>query len=570
MYVDVVPNRNSKPAILLREGWREGKKTRQRTIANISDWPPEKVEALRGVLRGEQMVPADEFFTVEKTTPHGHVDAILYMIRKLELDKIIGAKRSRERDLVVALIVERLIHPCSKLATTRHWHTTTAAEELNVHDADVDEVYDAMDWLLDRKKRIENKLARRHLSEGSQVLYDVTSSYYEGRTCPLARFGHDRDGKGMPCIIYGVLTDRDGRPIAVDVYPGGTGDPTTVPDQVEKLRGRFGLTRVVLVGDRGMLTQTQIDNIKRYPALGWISALRSNAIRKLLEKGSVDMGLFDRLNLAEISSPDFPNERLVVCFNPLLAEERTRKRNELLAVTEKDLEKIVKEVKRRTRKPLTEKEIALKVGRKLHRYKMAKHFNLTIRDSFFEWERNEQSIQQEEALDGIYVIRTTEPKESLSAEDTVRSYKGLSKVEYAFRTVKGLAILVRPIRHRTEERVPAHIFFCMLVYYVEWHMRQALKPLLFDDEELEENRKTRDPVAPAESSPSAKVKKRVRLTADGLPIQSWETLIEALGTQCRNVCRVGSDPGGPTFTRLTEPTPLQLRVRELLEGYVPM
>jgi transposase len=570
MYIDEVPNRNSKPAILLREGWREGKKTRQRTIANLSDWPREKIEALRHLLRGEQMVPADEFFTVEKTTPHGHVDAVLHMIRKLKLDTIVGSKPCRERDLVIAMISERLIHPCSKLATTRLWHTTTLAEELNVQDADVDELYKAMDWLLDRKKRIENKLARRHLSEGAQVLYDITSSYYEGRTCPLARHGHDRDGKGKPCIIYGVLTDCDGRPVAVEIYPGGTGDPTTVPDQVEILRGRFGLTRIVLVGDRGMLTQTQIDNIKTYPSLGWISALRSEAIRTLVKKGYVQMSLFDQQNLAEISSPDFPGERLVVCYNPLLAEDRARTRKELLAATEKSLNKIVKEVKRRTRKPLTEQEIALKVGRKLNRYKMAKHFNLTIGHSLFHWDRNEESTREEEALDGIYVIRTSEPEERLSAEDTVRSYKGLAKVEYAFRTLKGIALLVRPIRHRTEDRVPAHIFLCMLSYYVEWHMRQALKPLLFDDEELEENRTTRDPVAPAEPSASAKKKKTVRVTADGLAIHSWETLIEALGTRCRNSCRVGSDPNGPTFTRLTEATPLQARVQELLEEYVPM
>jgi transposase len=570
MYIDEVPNRNSNPAILLREGWREGRKTRQRTLANLSHWPPEKIEALRRLLRGEQMVPADEFFTVEQTTPHGHVDAVLYMIRKLEVDTIIGSKPCRERNLVIAMIAERLIHPCSKLATTRLWHTTTLAEELDVQDADVDELYEAMDWLLDRKKRIENKLARRHLSEGAQVLYDITSSYYEGRTCPLARNGYDRDGKGKPCIVYGVLTDHDGRPVAVDIYPGGTGDPTTVPDQVEKLRSQFGLTRIVLVGDRGMLTQTQIDNIKNYPGLGWISALRSQGIQTLVEKGYVDMSLFDHQNLAEISSPDFPGERLVVCFNPLLAEDRARTRKELLAATERSLDKIAKEVRRRTRKPLTEKEIALKVGRKLNRYKMAKHFNLTIRHSFFAWERNEDSIRKEQALDGIYVIRTSEAEDRLSAEDTVRSYKGLAKVEYAFRTLKWIEILVRPIRHRTENRVPAHIFLCLLAYYVEWHMRQALKTLLFDDEELEENRKTRDPVAPAEPSASAKIKKRERLTADGLSIHSWETLVKALATRCRNVCRVGTDPTGPTFTRLTDANPLQLRVQELLEGYVPM
>jgi transposase len=570
MYIDEVPNRNSRPTILLREGWREGKKTRQRTIANITSWPRQKIEALRCLLRGEQMVPAKKFYTTEKTTPHGHVEAILYMIRKLGLDNIISSKPCRERDLVIAMIAERLIHPCSKLATTRLWHTTTLAEELNVQGADVDELYEAMDWLWDRKKRIENKLARRHLCEGSQVLYDISSSYYEGQTCPLAHYGHDRDKKGMPCIIYGILTDWDGRPVAVDVYPGGTADPATVPDQVDKLRIQFGLKRIVLVGDRGMLTQTQIDKIKAYPSLGWISALRSQAIRTLIDKDYLQKSLFDQQNLAEISSPDFPGERLVVCYNPLLAEDRVRTRNELLAATEKSLDKIAKEVKRRTRKPLTKKEIALKVGRRLNHYKMAKHFILTIEDSLFNWQRDEQSIQQEEALDGIYVIRTSELEERLSAEDTVRSYKGLAKVERAIRTLKGIDLLIRPICHRTETRVPTHIFICVQAYYIEWHMREALKPLLFDDEELEDNRKTRDPVAPAEASASAKKKKVMRLTPEGLPVQSWETLIAALGTRCRNVCTVKSVPKGSTFTQITEADPLQAKVKELLEKYVPM
>jgi len=568
MYIDVVPNRNSKPAILLREGWREGKKTKQRTIANLSHWPEEKVEALRRLLRGEKLVPAEDFFTIEQSLPHGHVDAILRTIKKVGLDNLISSRRCRKRDINVAMIAGQLIHPASKLASTRLWHTTTLAEELEVQDADVDELYEAMDWLLDRKKRIENKLARRHLSEGTMVLYDITSSYYEGRTCPLARNGYNRDGKkGKTCIIYGVLTDDEGRPVAVDVYPGGTADPTTVPDQVEKLRKQFGLSEVVLVGDRGMLTQTQIDNLKKYPGLGWISALRSESIQRLTEQGHVNMSLFDERNLAEISSPDYPDERLIVCFNPLLAEERSRKRQALLDASEKALDKIAKEVARRTRKPLKEKEIGIKVGRKLYRYKMKKHFILTIEDGVLLWKRNEDSIQREEAVDGIYIIRSTVPKKQLSAEDTVRSYKNLSKVEYAFRTLKGIDIRVRPIRHRTEERVPAHIFLCMLVYYVEWHMRKALSSLLFDDEELEENRKTRDPVAPAKPSDSANTKKIERLTRDGFPVHSFETLLKELGTRCRNRCRVGSDLSGPTFVQDTEPSPIQKHVLELLEKF---
>ena len=568
MYIDVVPNRNSPPAILLRKAWREGRKIRKKTLENLSKWPPEKVELLRRVLRGETLVPVGEAFATERSLPHGHVRAVLGTIRKLGLDKLIASKRCRERDLAVAMVAEQLIHPCSKLATTRLWHTTTLAEELKVQDADEDELYEAMDWLLRRQTRIEKKLSQRHLSEGSLVLYDVTSSYYEGRTCPLVRFGHNRDGKkGMPIIVYGVLTDEDGRPIAVDVYPGNTGDPTTVSDQVEKLQRRFGLSRVVLVGDRGMLTHTQIDNLKKHPGLGWISALRSRSIRKLVEGGELQMSLFDQKNLAEITSPDYPGERLIVCFNPLLADERRRKREELLTATGKALEKVSKQVKRRTRKPMRKDEIGLKVGKVLNRFKVGKHFTLKIEDGAFEWSRCEESIRREKALDGIYVIRTSEPKERLSAEDVVRKYKSLAQVERAFRTLKGLEIRVRPIRHRREVRVRAHVFICMLTYYVEWHMRKALAPLLFDDEELDEERKNRDPVAPARQSASAKKKKTSRRTPDGFPVHSFETLMKELGTRCRNRCRIKSDPSCPTFCQLTEPTPLQVRALQLLGLY---
>jgi len=568
MYIDKVPNRNSPPAILLRKAWREGRKIRKKTLDNLSKWPPEKVESLRRVLRGETLVPVGEAFAVERSLPHGHVEAVLGTIGKLGLDRLIASKRCRERDLVVAMVAEQLIHPCSKLATTRLWHTTTLAQELKVEDADEDELYEAMDWLLRRQGRIEKKLAERHLSEGSLVLYDVTSSYYEGRTCPLVRFGYDRDGKkGSPVIVYGVLTDEDGRPIAVDVYPGDTGDPTTVPDQVEKLQQRFGLSRVVLVGDRGMLTQTQIGHLKEHPGLGWISALRSRSIRKLVEGGELQMSLFDQKNLAEISSPDYPGERLIVCFNPLLADERRRKRQELLAATEKALEKVANQVARRTRKPMRKDEIGVKVGKVLNRFKVGKHFRLKIEEGVFEWYRCEQPIRREEALDGIYVIRTSEPKERLSAEDAVRKYKSLAQVERAFRTLKGLEIRVRPIRHRNEVRVRAHVFICMLTYYVEWHMRKAMAPMLFDDEELDEQRKKRDPVAPARQSASAKRKKTTRLTPDSFPVHSFETLLRELATRCRNRCRIKSDPSCPTFRQLTEPTPLQARVLHSLRLY---
>ena len=571
MYVETVPNRNSPPAILLREGWREGKKTLKRTLANISDWPQPKVETLRRLLRDETLVSPDDLFTTERTLPHGHVEAILGTIRKLGLDSIISSKRCRERDLVVAMIAERLIYPCSKLATTRQWHTTTLAEELSVQDADEDDLYEAMDWLLERKQRIENKLAKRHLSEGCTVLYDVSSSYYWGRTCPLARFGHDRDGKkGLPIIVYGVLTDADGRPVAIEIYPGNTGDPTTVADQVDKLRKKFGLSRVVVVGDRGMLTQPQLDKIKQHPEMGWITALTSVAIRSLLEKGTLQLSLFDEKNLAEISSPDYPGERLMVCYNPLLDDERSRKRRELLEATDKGLAKIAKEVARRTKKPLKESEIALKVGKVLGRYKVGKHYSHAIGNGTFQWSRCQASIEQEAKLDGIYVIRTSEPKERLSPEDTVRSYKSLSQVERAFRCLKGIFdLLVRPIRHRTADRVPAHIFLCLLAYYVEWHMRRALAPVLFEDEELPEDRKRRDPILPAKPSESAKLKKATHQTADGLPVHSFETLMAELATRGRVTYRLKSEELGLTFKQVPALTPIQARAHELL-GLLPV
>ncbi len=565
MYIEIVPNRNSRPAVLLREGWREGKKVCKRTIANLTDWPARKVETLRRVLKDEPLVSPQEAFTIERSVPHGHVEAALETIRHIGLDKLIGAKRTRERDLVLAMIVERLIFPCSKLATTRLWHTTTLAEELAVGDADEDELYAAMDWLLARQSRIEKKLAAAHLGPASHVLYDVSSSYYEGRSCSLAQFGHDRDGKrGRPIVVYGVLTDADGRPVAVEVYPGNTGDPSTVPDQVDKLKQRFGLERVVLVGDRGMLTQTQIEALREHPEIGWVSALRTEKIRQLAEKNYLQLSLFDRKNLAEISSPDFPGERLIACFNPLLAEERGRKREALLQATEQALEKLVKQVQRRTKTPLSAVEIGQKLGKVINRFKVGKHFETRIEDGYFSYARRAEAIEREAQLDGLYVIRTSEPEERLSAEDTVRSYKNLAQVERAFRTLKGLDLRIRPIHHRDEQRVRAHIFLCLLAYYVEWHMRQALAPLLFDDESLPIERWRRDPVAPAQPSESAKQKKAVRLTADGLPIHSFKTLMAELGTRCRHRCRMKSDPDSPAIYQDTELTPLQSRAMKLL------
>ena len=570
MYIESVPNRGSPPAILLREGWRDGKKTHKRTLANLSDWPPHKIDLFRRLLRDEMLVSPAALFDTERTLPHGHVEAVLGTIRKIGLETVIAAKRSRERDLVVAMIAERLLHPCSKLATTRLWHTTTLAEELAVADADEDDLYAAMDWLGARQDRIEQKLAARHLREGAVVLYDVSSSYYEGRTCPLARFGHDRDGHtGRPIIVYGVLTDGDGRPIAVSVYPGNTADPTTVRDQVDVLRTRFGLVRLVLVGDRGMLTQPQIDRLKTAPGLGWITALTSVAIRKLVTQGALQLSLFDHQHLAEISSPDFPGERLMACYNPVLAQERSRKRQALLEATEQGLTKLARDVARRTKKPLAASAIGLKAGKILERHKVGKHYQLTIGEGTFQWTRRDEAIAAEAKLDGIYVIRTSEPAERFSAADTVRTYKSLSQVERAFRCLKGIDVLVRPIRHRTEARVPAHIFLCVLAYYVEWHMRRALAPLLFEDDDLPAARPRRDPVLPAQPSASAKAKKATHTTPDGLPVHSFESLIAELASRARNTYRLKSDDSKLTFKQVPAPTPIQRRAYELL-GLLPV
>jgi len=566
MYVETVPNRNSPPAVLLRQGRRQGRRVIKETLANLSHWPPAKVAALRAVLRGEPLVSPQDCFEIERSLPHGHVQAVLGVMRKLGLETLLSGKRCRERDVVAAMVVERVLEPCSKLATTRLWATTTLGEQLSVADTDVEELYGALDWLLARQGKIERALARRHLGEGAVVLYDVSSSYYEGRTCPLARFGHDRDGAGdRPIIVYGVLTDGRGCPVAVEVYAGNTSDSTTVPDQVDKLRQRFELEGVVLVGDRGMLTQTQIETLRQYPGLGWVSALRSEQIRALVESGPLQLSLFDQQNLAEIVAPDpFPGERLVACYNPLLADDRRRTRQELLAATEEGLEKIRREAARRTRKVLSAKDIALKVGRLLPHYKMAKHFTVTIGEGTLSWSRKDDSIRAEEALDGIYVIRTSEPAERLSAPDTVRTYKTLADVERLFRTLKGIDLRIRPIFHRTDPRVRAHIFLCLLAYYVEWHMRQALAPLLFDDETLSEERRRRDPVAPAKPTPSARRKKTARQTPDGLPLHSFHTLLKDLATLCRNHCRMKNDPDGPGFTQTTRATALQRRAFELL------
>jgi hypothetical protein len=567
MYIATIPNRGSPPAVLLRESVREGRRVKTRTLANLSHWPAQKIEALRSVLRGDTLVRAEDVFSIIHSQPHGHVEAVLHAARTVAMDSLLSSRPCRERQLVLAMIVGRILEPASKLASTRLWETSTLAEELSVEATQVDELYEALDWLLARKERIEAKLAQRHLREGALALYDVSSSFYTGRTCSLARMGYDRDGRrGFPLIVYGLLTDDEGCPVGVDIYPGNTGDPTTVPDQVNKLQERFSLARVVLVGDRGMLTQTQIDALRSHPGLGWISCLRGPAIRELVEGGALQMSLFDEKNLAEISSPEYPGERLVACFNPLLAKERRRKREELLLATEGELERIRREVSRRTKTPMGKDEIGIKVGRVIGRFKMGKHFDWSIEENSFRWSRRKESIRLEEILDGIYVVRTSEPQERLSAEDVVRNYKRLAEVERAFRCLKGIDLKVRPIYHRAPDRVRAHIFLCTLAYYVEWHMRKAWAPILFEDEHRRHNRHQRDPVAPAQPSTSVRRKKALRKTPDGLPVHSFHTLLRHLAKRCRNTCTVKSDKAETTLLQVTQASPLQARALELLKA----
>jgi len=569
MYVESIPNRSSPPAILLRESVREGNKVHKRTLANLSDWPAQKIAALRRVLRG-QGIGADpaKALIITRTLPHGHVAAVLGTIHKLGLEAILASRRCRQRDLVLAMIAARILLPTSKLDTVQRWSDCTLAEELGVGDADEDELYGALDWLLGRQPAIEKKLAQRHLQDGASVLYDLSSSYYYGQHCPLAKFGHDRDGrKGLPIIVYGVLANGAGCPVAAEVYAGNTSDPRTVLDQVDKLRQRFGVGRVVLVGDRGSVTSTNIDKLRACPDVGWIGALRTEAIRALVEAKVIQPSLFDQQNLAELSSPDYPNERLVACFNPLLAEERRRKREELLAATDKELARLAAEVNRRTKTPLTAAQIALKAGQRVNKYKMAKHFDLTIADNRFVYARKTAQIEAEARLDGIYVVRTSEAAQQWPAAEVVRGYKSLSAVERAFRCLKGVDLKVRPIWLRTEAHVKAHVLLCVLAYYVEWHMRAALGELLYADEQLERTRATRDPVLPPQPSPSAATKKASHITASGLPVQSFASLLGDLATLARNRCAMKDDADGTSFTLHTEATPLQQRAMQLLGLY---
>jgi len=566
MYVEVVPNRGSPPAVLLRESVREGPRIRKRTLANLSAWPPEKVALLRHVLRGDPLVPPADAVEILRTRPHGHVAAVLGTLRRLELDRCLDVQPSRLRDLSIAMIVARLFDPCSKLATARGLGEdtlfTSLGELLHLERADADELYAAMDWLLARQARVEAKLARRHLAAGALVLYDVTSTYFEGRTCPLAQFGHNRDGKRDKVqIVFGLLCNAEGCPVAVEVFNGHTGDPTTLAPQVQKLQERFGVERVVLIGDRGLITEARIRKDLQPAGLAWITALRTTAIRHLVEQGTLQLSLFDERDLAEISSPDYPGERLIVCRNPLLAGERARKREALLHATEEALAPIATAT-RRTRQPLRgEAEIGKRVGAVLGRYKVGKHFRIEITPTSFSYTRDDARIAQEAALDGLYVIRTNVPAEQLSAPETVRAYKRLSATERAFRSFKTVDLHVRPIYHHLADRVRAHVFLCFLAYYVEWHMRRALAPVLFDDEDPAAGEAQRTSVvAPAQRSPGAQRKAQRLCTEDGTAVHSFATLLQDLATVAKNRVRLG----GVEVDIVTTPTPLQQQAFDLL------
>jgi transposase len=568
MYIAKVPNRNSPPTYLLRESYRENGKVKNRTLANLTSLATEKIEAMRRILKGEKLVSAEEAFQILRSTPHGHVAAVLGTGKRLGLDRILAGRRCRQRDLIMATIVARVLEPRSKLATARglseQTRSSTLGEILDLNEVDEEELYRAMDWLLERQPAIEKKLAQKHLKEGSLVLYDLSSSYYTGRCCPLAKYGHSRDGKrGFPQINYGLLCDRDGCPVATEVFEGNTSDATTVPAQIAKLRERFGLKRIVIVGDRGMLTSKQIRNeLDGVEGLEWITALRSDSIRKLIESGDVDRSLFDEHDLAEITSPEFPGERLIVCRNPFLADERARKRVELLKATEKELDKIVAATRREKRRLKGQKEIALRVGKEINKRKVGKHFILTIEDDRFAYRRDEAKIAAEAALDGLYVIRTSVEADAMTAEETVATYKSLSTVERAFRSLKTVDLKVRPIYHRLADRVKAHVFLCMLAYYVEWHMRRELAPLLFDDEDhAQAEAKRKSVVAPAERSDSALAKDRTKQTSDGLPVHSFRTLLADLATLTKNRVRAAE----ATLDMLAAPTPIQSRAFRLLQ-----
>ena len=564
MYIDLVPNRGSKPAILLRESIREGKRIRKRTIANLSALTLEQAETIRLVLKGERLAPAGGGFECIRSLPHGHVEAVRTAMRRLGFDKLIDGKASRERDLVVAMVAGRIVAPeASKLAMAHTWADTTLAEDLGVADAHEDELYAAMDWLIERQDKIEQRLAKRRLKEGGLVLFDLTSSSFEGVTCPLAKIGYSRDGKpGTLQVNYGLLTDARGCPVAVSVFEGNTADPKTLLPQVEKVRDSFGIASLVMVGDRGMISNVQIEAMRKMVGVDWITALKSGAIAKLVDGGQLQLGLFDERNLIGFTSEDYPGERLVACRNPELAKLRAAKRKDLIAATERELEKVAGMVAGGT---LSGKDkIGVRVGKVLNKYRVGKHFDLDIQDAAFTFGLNEERVAAEAAIDGLYVIRTSAAEADMSAEAAVLNYKRLAEVERAFRTLKGVDLQVRPIRHRLEERVKAHIFLSMLAYYVQWNLAEAWKPLLFADEAQADGARERDPVAPAKRSAAARAKAQTRRLADGTPAFSFRGLLTHLATIVRNTMRAcDAKPGTGTFTLTTGANPKQRQALDL-------
>jgi len=563
MHINIVPNRGSSPTVLLRESYREGTKVCKRTLANLSALSAAQVQMIRSTLRGDVLQPIDQTFEITASAAHGHVQAVWQAMQRLGFASLLASKPCPDRDLVAAMVASRIICPATKLATTRMWHTSTLAHEFGVTDATEDDLYAAMDWLLAGQDRIQKKLAARHLQEDALVLYDLSSSYFEGSHCPLAKLGYSRDGKrGTLQVNYGLLTDGRGCPVAVSVHEGNTSDSTTFMPEVTRLREDFGIKRMVMVGDRGMISQKAIDKMSTDSDVAWITALRSSSIRTLVAQGRVQMGLFDERNLLEISSPDFPGERLVACRNPELAKLRVHTRDDLLATTEKNLQRIKARVD--AGKLLGKDKIGVAVGKVVNQYKVAKHFELTITDVSFTYTRLADNIAAEAALDGLYIIRTSVKAERMDAPTCVRTYKSLAQVERAFRSIKTMDLKVRPIHHRLEKRVRAHIFLCMLAYYVEWHMRQAWAPLMFADED-QAAKLVRDPVAPATRSDAA-MKKVLSLTLkDGSLVHSFQTLMAQLQTIVHNTCRT---PGGaadaPTFEIITTPNHTQKRALDLI------
>jgi hypothetical protein len=565
MYIDIVPNRRSPPAVLLRESVREGARVRKRTIANLSALPIEQIEMIRRVLKGERLGAIEDGLEVIRSQHHGHVEVVRGAMRQLGFEKLIDTKTSRDRDLVVAMVAGRIIAPeASKLAMAGAWADTTLGDDLGVADAHEDELYAAMDWLIERQEAIERRLAKRHLKHGGLVLFDLTSSYFEGVTCPLAKLGYSRDGKpGTLQVNYGLLTDDRGCPVSVSVFEGNTADPKTLLSQVEKTKKAFGIDKLVMAGDRGMISNVQIDALRRMDGVDWITALKSGAIAKLADAKHLQPDLFDERNLISLTHNDYPGERLVACRNPALAKLRAEKRKDLIAATARELEKVAAMVTGGRLEGAD--KIGVRVGKVIGKYKVAKHFDLDIRDASFRYSLNEARVAAEAALDGLYVIRTSVAQADMTAEQAVLNYKRLAEVERAFRTLKGIDLQVRPIRHRLESRVKAHIFLSMLAYYVQWHMIQAWRPLTFADEVGEDAARLRNPVAPARRSQAALEKVHTRTLADGTTAMSFTRLLAHLATIARNTLRPrNARPGEATFTLTTRPTQKQQHAIDLI------